>query len=290
MSPPTAPFAPIPLLFLETADSDLQQFLVEAHGLVVGWPTLVTAVEKDLDGHSRYFLLRRAPHAALDNSASLRPLCQGDLTLTPQVGRPPTAPLPRERGRRLDGTSRPSGLERLQDALKCTLRRRQDFVVGEMQDREAKRLEPLVPLAVVRLAPVVGRPVDFHDERRLVAVEIHHEGTHRVLAPELVAQPSVPHQRPERRLGGRRRPSKCPRLERGFSQQPWHVGGIAGAGKELPLAPVAPLPGERGTRGRGHRWGEGKDLDLRRGCSESTRRGTSASTPCLERTAASGRG
>lgn len=52
MTLPAAPFAPIPLLFLEAADSDLLQFLVEAHDLVVGCPALVAAVEKDLDAHS----------------------------------------------------------------------------------------------------------------------------------------------------------------------------------------------------------------------------------------------
>jgi IS5 family transposase len=46
-----APFAAVPLLFLEAADSDLLLFLREAHGLLVGCPALIERAEADLDAH-----------------------------------------------------------------------------------------------------------------------------------------------------------------------------------------------------------------------------------------------
>lgn len=52
MTLPATPFAPVALLFLEPSDSDLLEFLREAHELVAGCPGLVDAVEKDLDQHS----------------------------------------------------------------------------------------------------------------------------------------------------------------------------------------------------------------------------------------------
>ena len=51
MTPPTTPFGAVPLLFLVAADSDLLMFLQEAHGLLVGCPTLIERAEADLDAH-----------------------------------------------------------------------------------------------------------------------------------------------------------------------------------------------------------------------------------------------
>jgi hypothetical protein len=48
---PTSPFDAISILYLANADSDLRQFLVEAHGLLVGCPALVASAEADLDAH-----------------------------------------------------------------------------------------------------------------------------------------------------------------------------------------------------------------------------------------------
>jgi hypothetical protein len=48
---PTAPFDPVPLLFLVAADSELLLFLREAHGLLVGCPALIERAEADLDAH-----------------------------------------------------------------------------------------------------------------------------------------------------------------------------------------------------------------------------------------------
>jgi len=45
------PFAPVTVLFLAPADSDLQTFLVQAHALIESSPGLLTAVEADLDTH-----------------------------------------------------------------------------------------------------------------------------------------------------------------------------------------------------------------------------------------------
>ena len=51
MTPPAAPFGPVPLLLLTAADSDLRLFLQEAHGLLVACPGLVASAEADLDAH-----------------------------------------------------------------------------------------------------------------------------------------------------------------------------------------------------------------------------------------------
>jgi len=51
MTLPTAPFDAVPLLFLEAVDSDLLQFLQEAHGLLEGCPVLIASAEADLDAH-----------------------------------------------------------------------------------------------------------------------------------------------------------------------------------------------------------------------------------------------
>ncbi len=49
MSLPVAPFAPVPVLFVEAADSALQEYLAEIHALVAGAPILLTLVDADLD-------------------------------------------------------------------------------------------------------------------------------------------------------------------------------------------------------------------------------------------------
>ena len=48
---PASPFDAISILFLDGADSDLRQFLVEAHGLLVSCPALVASADADLDAH-----------------------------------------------------------------------------------------------------------------------------------------------------------------------------------------------------------------------------------------------
>ena len=48
---PVDPFAPIVPLFLSVPDSDLQEFLMEAHALLASCPSIVAAVEEDLDRH-----------------------------------------------------------------------------------------------------------------------------------------------------------------------------------------------------------------------------------------------
>jgi len=53
-SVPAAPFAPVPLLFLEAApESEYFAFLEEAHQLVVGTPTILDAIDADLDLHGQ---------------------------------------------------------------------------------------------------------------------------------------------------------------------------------------------------------------------------------------------
>jgi Transposase DDE domain len=46
-----SPFSPITPLFLDAVDSDLRAFLEEAHALILEFPSLLQAVEKDLDAH-----------------------------------------------------------------------------------------------------------------------------------------------------------------------------------------------------------------------------------------------
>ncbi len=48
---PASPFTPIVPLFLAPANSDLYDFLEETHALIEKAPSLVEAVEKDLDAH-----------------------------------------------------------------------------------------------------------------------------------------------------------------------------------------------------------------------------------------------
>jgi IS5 family transposase len=52
MSVPSSPLRPIPLLFLDPADSDFSAFLEEAHLLVERNPALLAAIEADLDRRS----------------------------------------------------------------------------------------------------------------------------------------------------------------------------------------------------------------------------------------------
>lgn len=58
---PTTPFAPVPTLFMTTADSDLCRFVEEVHALVMGCPDLVKLVDADLDAHG---LLKKALRVA----------------------------------------------------------------------------------------------------------------------------------------------------------------------------------------------------------------------------------
>jgi len=58
---PAFPFAPVASLFLDPVDSDLCAFLEEVHALIQEFPSLVDAVEKDLDAHG---LRKKAVRAA----------------------------------------------------------------------------------------------------------------------------------------------------------------------------------------------------------------------------------
>jgi IS5 family transposase len=49
---PASPFSPIVPLFLDPVDSDLRTFLEESHLLIQEFPSLLQAVEKDLDAHA----------------------------------------------------------------------------------------------------------------------------------------------------------------------------------------------------------------------------------------------
>ena len=48
---PTSPFAPVGVLFMEAADSDLRDVMELAHAMIEGCPTLLECVEADLDAH-----------------------------------------------------------------------------------------------------------------------------------------------------------------------------------------------------------------------------------------------
>ncbi len=51
---PTVPFAPVPLLFLRApSESDFFTFLDEAHRIVAGEPTILAAIDADLDLHGQ---------------------------------------------------------------------------------------------------------------------------------------------------------------------------------------------------------------------------------------------
>jgi IS5 family transposase len=65
---PHSPFSPIVPLFLEPVDSELYAFLLEVHALIQTAPSLVDAVEKDLDTHGlRKKAVRAADKAWLKN-------------------------------------------------------------------------------------------------------------------------------------------------------------------------------------------------------------------------------
>jgi hypothetical protein len=61
---PLVPFAPVAMLFMSAADSDLLTFLGEAYGLITGCPALVGLVEADLDAHGREKKALRVADAA----------------------------------------------------------------------------------------------------------------------------------------------------------------------------------------------------------------------------------
>src|SRR4051812_27066322 len=97
MTPPTAPFDAVPLLFLAAVDSDLLLFLQEAHGLLVGCPGLVASVEADLDAHGCGKKALRVADAAwrADRTAPLpghasEPIIIDPTRLTLWQGRPRT--------------------------------------------------------------------------------------------------------------------------------------------------------------------------------------------------------
>lgn len=72
---PASPFSPVTPLFLDPVDSDLCAFLEEVHALIQEFPSLVEAVEKDLDAHG----LRKKVVRAADAEwlASRTPLLPG---------------------------------------------------------------------------------------------------------------------------------------------------------------------------------------------------------------------
>ena len=85
MTRPSSPFAPIPVLFLEATDSDLLQFLREAHELVLGCPGLADAVERDLDTHSLKKKALRVADAVwlADRTAPLPGWARDDISVDP---------------------------------------------------------------------------------------------------------------------------------------------------------------------------------------------------------------
>jgi hypothetical protein len=72
---PQSPFAPVSPLLLTPADSDLQEFLKQAHSLIEYCPFLVAAVDADLDQHGlRKKALRLADERWLaERTSSLLP-------------------------------------------------------------------------------------------------------------------------------------------------------------------------------------------------------------------------
>lgn len=53
MSPSAAPFAPAPLLLLSSPDSHLRMFLEESHRLLSSEPSVLAAIDADLDAHGK---------------------------------------------------------------------------------------------------------------------------------------------------------------------------------------------------------------------------------------------
>src|SRR5215210_5561577 len=78
-------------------------------------------------------------------------------------------------------------------------------LVRKPQDREAQTPDVRVPLPVARggLRLLVNFSVELQHQPNLVAAEIRHEGTERVLPPKLqTSQPAIPKDPPERLLRG----------------------------------------------------------------------------------------
>jgi len=97
MIPPTAPFDMVPLLFLAAADSNLREFLQEAHGLLAAYPGLVASAEADLDAHGCAKKALRVADAAwrAERTAPLpgfasEPIVTDPARLTLAQGRPRT--------------------------------------------------------------------------------------------------------------------------------------------------------------------------------------------------------
>ena len=90
---PHVPFAPIVPLFLEPVDSELYAFLKEVHTLIETAPSLVDAVEKDLDAHG----LRKKEGRLADKEwlANQTPTLSG----LPEPDQAPDKPLTLGRGR-----------------------------------------------------------------------------------------------------------------------------------------------------------------------------------------------
>ncbi len=94
---PASPFTPITPLFLDSVESDLYAFLEEAHALIQQFPSLVEAVDKDLDAHGlrkkavratdAEWLANRMPHL----SGMPEPAQDPDKPLVLMQGRPRTS-------------------------------------------------------------------------------------------------------------------------------------------------------------------------------------------------------
>lgn len=91
---PRSPFAPVPVLFLTPADSDLREFLEQAHALIESCPTLIDHVEADLDAHA---LGKKALRVADDQWLSSRNLPLPGVALDSSA--PPSKPLVLLQGR-----------------------------------------------------------------------------------------------------------------------------------------------------------------------------------------------
>jgi hypothetical protein len=87
MTIPSDPFATVAVFFLVAADSDLLQFLREAHGLLLGCPSLVEFAEADLDAHARAKKALRVADAAW---VAGEPAVIDPAKLTLEQGRPRT--------------------------------------------------------------------------------------------------------------------------------------------------------------------------------------------------------
>jgi hypothetical protein len=90
---PASPFAPITTLFLSPVDSDLYAVLIEAHALINETPSLVKAIEKDLDAHG---LCKKALRVADEEWLENQTL---NLPCLPEAVRDPDKPLVLKQGR-----------------------------------------------------------------------------------------------------------------------------------------------------------------------------------------------